>query len=138
MRLRRFGPLTVLPFLLACGSWASGGGSSEQRVPVQVDNDLTTRSDVTVRMHSSTGASRVLGGAPPGGERLFEYRDQVLSGFYRLSARTSDGRTIESRTFTLFPGAGVVWRLQRNDLQVVNAEVMEEQTEPYGGVGRLR
>ena len=138
MRIRRFWALPLVLLLVGCASWTGGGGGSGQRVPVQVDNDLTTRSDVTLRMHSSTGASRVLGGAPPGGERLFEYRDQVLSGLYRLSARTSDGRMIESRTFTLFPGAGVVWRLQRNDLQVINAGAMGEHDERYGGPGGLR
>lgn len=110
----------------ACASSGAGAGSGGPLVPVQVENDLTNRGDVTIRVVASTGASSLLGGLAPGRARIFQYRAEVISGNYRLTARTGDGREIESRLFTLFPGAGVTWQLQRNVLQVVNAEIITD------------
>ena len=108
----------------SCGQRDAGDPEPNLVVPVQVENDLTQRSDVSVRLIGSTGYTALLGGAPPGGSRLFEYRERLLSGTYRLRASTGDGRIVESRPFTLFPGSGVLWELERNVLQVVSAEIL--------------
>ncbi|NIQ54350.1 MAG: hypothetical protein GWN71_13535 [Gammaproteobacteria bacterium] len=113
--------LLVLP---ACASTGEGSDEGTLHVPIQVENDLTARGDVTIRIVASNGASAFLGGAAPGSARIFDYREGMFSGNYRLTARTGDGRVIRSRPFTLFPGAGVIWQLQRNVLQVVDAEVV--------------
>jgi len=109
---------------LACGQRDTGGPEPNLVVPVQVENDLTQRSDVSIRLIGSTGYTALLGGAPPGASRLFEYRERLLSGTYRLRASTGDGRIINSRPFTLFPGSGVLWEIERNVVQVVSAELL--------------
>ena len=114
---------TALLALLALACSASRATYPPQgdlyRIAVHVENDLTARSDVTVRMVASTGASSLLGGVPPGQERSFEYRERLLTGSYALTASTGDGRLLRSRAFTLFPGAAVLWSIQLNDLRVV-------------------
>ena len=62
-------------------------------VPVHVENDLTNRSDVTVRMVSRSGARWLLGGAAPGADASFEFRTQGLTGSYALTAMTARGGT---------------------------------------------
>lgn len=109
---------------VACAKSDDAGTQPSFIVPVHVENDLTNRADVSIRMLASTGASALIGGAPPGGARTFDYRERNLSGTFRLRASTGDGRTIESRPFTLFPGAAVLWELQRNVVQVVLAETL--------------
>lgn len=122
IKVSRWVTLLAVGLALACAT--AENDRPPLVVPVRVDNDLTNRGDVTVRMIASTGASALLGGAPPGGTRTFEYRERLLSGRYHLRASTGDGRTIQSRPFTLFPGAAVLWELQHNVVQVVTAEAV--------------
>lgn len=122
----RGGWLALLPCLLLVACSTPGprgyGEMSVQIVPVQIENDLRTRSDVTIRMVSSDGSVSLLGSVSPGRDRTLEFRERVLAGPYRLTATTGDGSMLESRRFTLFEGAAVIWQLQFNDLQVVTAE----------------
>ena len=130
--------LTILAIALllasACTTTKTSSEMARQLVPVIVDNDLVNRSDVTVRMMASDGSSSLLGGASPGSTGEYTFSDRVFAGQYHLEAETGDGRTIRSRDFTLFPGAAVLWELNRNDLQVVSAATIED---PGGeGTGR--
>ena len=111
----------VLGTLLAlgCASSPSEDAVQDHAVSIRVENDLTPRSDVTIRLRTGGGASVLLGGAPPGGRRAFEFRERLLSGNFQLIATTGDGRTIRSRQFTLFPGSAVRWRMRRNILEVL-------------------
>ena len=119
---------------LACAKSPSSEELARTYIPVLVDNDLTSRSDVTVRMVAANGASSLLGGASPGRTRQFRYTDRMFSGSYHLTAETGDGRVIESRPFTLFPGAAVIWTLRRNTLRVASAETLQDPgDEPHGG-----
>lgn len=121
MTMRR--PLIAFATILVLGCASSGKEQPDEThaIPVIVENDLTTRSDVTVRLRTGDGNSVVLGGAPPGADRRFAYRARLLSGDFQLIATTGDGRTITSRQFTLFPGTAVVWRLRQNTLQVISS-----------------
>ena len=96
-------------------TWPPDSDATE--ITVSVQNDLTSRSDVIVRMLSS-GGSTLLGGVSPGERERFGYSPRFLAGSHALTASTGDGRTIRSRSFRLFPGAVVTWRLRVNDLQV--------------------
>ncbi|MEJ2503640.1 MAG: hypothetical protein P8177_10085 [Gemmatimonadota bacterium] len=131
--------LPILGLILALSTPACGKEPSSQElagtyIPVLVENDLTNRSDVTVRMVAANGASSLLGGASPGRTRQLRYTDRMFSGNYRLTAETGDGRVIESRPFTLFRGAAVIWSLQRNVLRVTSVDALEDPgAEPYGG-----
>lgn len=119
---------------LACAKSPSSGELARTYIPILVDNDLTSRSDVTIRMVAASGASSLLGGASPGRTRQFRFTDPMFSGSYHLTAETGDGRVIDSRPFTLFPGAAVIWSLQRNTLRVASAETLEDPGDgPYGG-----
>ena len=117
--------LLLLMAPLACSTRTSRE-VAEHYVPVLIENDLISRSDVTIRMIAANGASTVLGGTAPGRSGRFSFNDPMFSGSYRLTAETGDGRTIESRRFTLFPGAAVLWRLQRNDLQVSTTDALSD------------
>lgn len=116
--------LLVATALTGCASAGERESGSAHVIPVRIENDLTNRSDASIHMIAVRGASTLLGGVRPGGSSLLEYREQNPSGLYYLRARTGDGRVIESRQFTLFPDAGVVWYLKRNDLRVVAADLI--------------
>lgn len=121
--------ISALPLLLsatlvaACATAAQSG--TETSVPVRVRNDLTHPGDVTVRMVLGDGSHVLLGGVPPGTTRRLSFPSSAFSGNYHLLAVTGDGRTVTSRSFTLFRTAGVVWQLQRNELLVVQADLMD-------------
>lgn len=106
-------------FALGCASSPSKEAAEGHAVSIRVENDLTPPSDVTIWLRTGSGTSVVLGGAPPGGTRAFEFRERLLSGSFQLVATTGDGRTVRSRQFTLFPGSAVRWRMQRNMVEVL-------------------
>lgn len=78
-----------------------------------------------MRMVLGDGSHVLLGGVPPGTTRRLSFPSSAFSGNYHLLAVTGDGRTVTSRSFTLFRTAGVVWQLQRNELLVVQADLMD-------------
>ncbi len=103
------------------------------RVTIVVQNDLVHRGDVLVRIVPRGGAPSLLGGAGPGEEATLEYRARSLGGSFSLTARTGDGRLYGSRAFTLFPDAVVVWRLERNELQVLGSSDSSPPSPSRGG-----
>lgn len=107
---------------MACGGirsgWPPEGDASTIRVTVE--NDLTERSDILVRIMSGSGVPATLGGVSPGQRRTFEFREPLIAGSYTLTASAGDGRELRSRPFTLFPEATVVWRLQHDELRVLS------------------
>lgn len=119
MTIQRSFVLLWAVFALGCASSPSEEAAEGHTVSIRVENDLTARSDVTIWLRTGNGTSVLLGGAPPGGKRAFEFRERLLSGSFQLVATTGDGRTIRSRQFTLFPGSSVRWRMQRNILEVL-------------------
>lgn len=104
---------------LGCATSPSEKAAQGHAVSIRVENDLIPPSDVTIWLRTGDGASVLLGGAPPGRRRAFEFRERLLSGNFQFIATTGDGRTIRSRQFTLFPGSAVRWRMQRNMLEVL-------------------
>ena len=112
--------LLIAPLLLlaACATSGAGGGEGNT-VAIEVRNDIRPLSAVTVRVGSTNGVRQILGTVPPGGTRTLSFNEQALSGQYRLTAETTDGRTIESRPFTLVVAATVRWSLFSNTVSVI-------------------
>lgn len=107
----------------ACGGARTGSPFEGDAAAVQVtvENDLTDRSDVLVRIVPGSGVPSTLGGVSPGRSGTFQFREPLTAGRYILTASTGDGRVLRSRPFTLFPSATVVWRLQHDELRVLSA-----------------
>jgi hypothetical protein len=114
----------ALPLLLGC---AAGSAASGPRAPspadartiiVQVNNNLTPRSVVTVRVEAVSGARVTLGSVPPGGIRQLRLKETVFTTAFQLVALRADGSTVTSRAFQLSPRALVIWSLRTNALEV--------------------
>ena len=121
---RRFGVPAlrfVLPVaLLLLAACATGGGAERpsHQIVVEVSNDLVPRRAVTVQMLASDRISRTLGTVGAGETRRFSFRERLLGGAYRMTARIDQGNEMVSAEFALFPNAQVFWELRRNDLTV--------------------
>jgi hypothetical protein len=83
-----------------------------------VNNNLTPRSVVTVRVEAVSGARVTLGSVPPGGIRQLRLKETVFTTAFQLVAVEADGRAVTSQTFQLFPRALVTWSLRNNVLEV--------------------
>ncbi|MEJ2216249.1 MAG: hypothetical protein P8099_06500 [Gemmatimonadota bacterium] len=116
---RTLGPVALL-LLAACATGRKAGNRhpGQDIVLVEVHNDLTPPADLTVRMISGNGITTVLGGVGPNRIVVLQFRDPGLTGEYRLRADGSGNRSVESRDFTLFQNALVVWSLQDNTITV--------------------
>lgn len=91
---------------------------AREALRVTVENDLTPRTPVEVRLESLDGGGRFLGGVSPGRTRTFELDDTGYSGAYRLVGETGGGRRMTSRSFQLVPAAWVEWRLTANSISM--------------------
>ena len=116
-------PAAMLFVLVGCASSGQGtaAGETEEEgsgevssVTVEVQNDLTSRRPVDVRIVSSAGERVLLGSVQLGRTRAFEYRSSSFSGTFSLIAQAPGGATIESQPFSLFAGYTVSWRLSTN------------------------
>ncbi|MGI9179793.1 MAG: hypothetical protein ACR2H9_04745 [Longimicrobiaceae bacterium] len=110
--------LPVAALLLAACAAGSGGQARGAAVTVAVENNLRPEAEVTVRLTSTTGTRRVLGSVPPHSTRRLVFEDRSFSGSYTLVATTADGRTITSRSFSLWSGLQVQWALFSNSLSL--------------------
>lgn len=116
--------LTVALPLLAAGCVTErGAGGTGHVIAIEVENDLVPRSPVTVRLLSNDRPVRVLGTVSAGNTREFRYREDLLTGVYRLVAEVNQGQALPSRTFTLYPRAHVFWSINNNDLTVGTQEL---------------
>lgn len=122
------GALLLLAGCASGGAEGSGPGAPPAEpvtIKVTVNNNLTPRTQVTVRLQSG-GVTRILGGASPGRERTFDVEGPTLSGTHLLTATGDAGVTIVSQPFSLFANSWITWRLQGNVLQV-GRELGKEQ-----------
>lgn len=104
---------------------ASGGteadvGQSEMQgvVTVQVQNNLTPSTSVTVLVDDPTGEQRVLGSVSTGLTERFPLDTANLTAGYRLIAEATDGSTIRSEPVDILGSATVMWNLEENLLRV--------------------
>lgn len=112
--------LLALVLVLAAGACAgtrgqpNGTGNAPGGITVQVENNTTPSSDITVYMLSSGGGRQLLGSVRPNDTATLRYRGIPAGGQYRLVARPTGGREIASNTFLLNEGATIRWNLQSN------------------------
>ena len=112
-------PVVAL-LLVACATGRTSPASdepTEQDVLVEVRNDLTPRTSVTIRIVSASGTRSVLGTVSPGRTTTLRFREPYFEATYRLVADPVDAEDIRSRTFELFPNSTVEWRLSNNTLR---------------------
>ena len=108
----------VLALAVAACSTTSGGqsGARGERpgVSIQVENDNTPSSDLTVYMVSSGGSRQIIGTVPPNRTVTLRYDGPIVGGQFRLLARPNGGRDIVSNPFSLGGVTRVRWSLQSN------------------------
>jgi hypothetical protein len=93
-------------------------GPEREALRVTVENDLTPRTPVEIRLVSVDGGERFLGSVSPGRTRTFEFEDTGYAGQYQLTGETGGGRHVASRPFQLVAAAWILWRLTANSLSM--------------------
>ena len=117
----------VLPVVLSlvCAACAPGSGDRDEPTPeglgeavvlIEVRNDLTPTTPVTVRIVSESGTRSTLGTVSPGRTRTLRFDEPYFESAYMMVAETVDGNQLVSRRFELFPNSNVSWRLSNNRL----------------------
>jgi len=97
---------------------ANGAAEAEGAVTVEVENNLTPSTSVTVLVSDPTEVERVLGSVETGQTETFALDTSNLTAGYRLVAEASDGSTIESDPVDALGAAAVTWDLEQNVLRV--------------------
>jgi hypothetical protein len=126
-----FLPVALL-LLAACAAGSRRARPPHEDVLVTVENDLVVRSEVTLRLVSSTGARTLLGVVPAGRRTEFRYAESSFAGTYRLVAQPGIGEDFSSPAFALHPGARIHWALTVNVVTVQH----EEASRSGGGMAR--
>ncbi len=99
----------------ACASARGGAGAaSAGSVTVDVRNNLTPPTSVSVRVVPENGVGTLLGSVGPSGTARFSFDPALATGRYRLVARTTAGTDIDSNPFTLGEGEVATWDMQAN------------------------
>jgi hypothetical protein len=101
----------------ACSTTSGGRGAakvSEPGVSIQVENDNTPSSDLTVYLVNQSGNRQILGSVPPNRTVTLNYDGPLSGGQFRLLARPNGGRDIVSNPFALGGVARVRWSLRSN------------------------
>lgn len=118
---KRPSPFVLVPVvLLLFAACAAGTGRSRVQAPevvLEVQNDLNPPRSVTIRLASQVGQRSLLGSLSPSQTQRFRHREAAYHGQYRLVAESGLQEDIVSTTFTLSPGARIVWRLQSNTIR---------------------
>lgn len=120
--------LTVVAAAALWAACASGGteadvgptGTSQVNgaVTVEVENNLTPSTSVTVLVDDPTEEQRVLGSVNTGITQTFALDTSNLTAGYRLIAEATDGSTIRSDPVDALGSATVTWDLEQNVLRV--------------------
>ncbi len=118
----------LLPVLFLWTAACASSGTMEQNgapeVTVQVNNNLTVPTALTVTLLQAHGTNNLLGTVEPGRDESFPVRQAIAAGSYQLSARTTEGNVLQSEPFTLTGDAMVTWNVNQNTVRVepVNSE----------------
>lgn len=115
------GALTLAGCAAKGGTGAEAGTAAAAtegafQVPIEVDNNLSALTGVTVYVQRQGGTNRrMLGMVESGQKRTFEY--DAREGTFQLLARRGGGQSdIVSELFQLSTGMGVQWSLGNNRL----------------------
>jgi hypothetical protein len=117
----------AIGLLAACAS--AGGRSSGPTLPVQleINNNLSLPTDITVYAITHGGARTLLGDVPPGTTRSFTFKPVSFSERYHLLAIRPLKRPIRSQFFSVGDDmtGTVVWTLVPN---IVGFEEIDTDT----------
>jgi hypothetical protein len=125
MRVLRTTLALVLPLALlaGCGGASREGGTGEpepgSEITVEVRNNVTPPTSLTVWSVTNTGSRQLLGTVPPRRDRSFELSLGRVGRQLQLVAETADGTNIPSRPFIVSRDAvAVEWTLYPNTLTI--------------------
>lgn len=120
--------LSVVAAAVLWAACASGGTEADLdrsetsqangAVTVEVENNLTPSTSVTVLVDDPTEEQRVLGSVNTGSTQTFALDTSNLTAGYRLIAEAADGSTIRSDPVDALGSATVTWDLEQNLLRV--------------------
>jgi len=115
---RLFAASPVLVLILLAGACAPNGIDTdvdpEAEAAIQVNNDLTPSTVVTVWIIPDVGSRQMLGTVTPGDRETLRFDAGTATREYRLRARTTAGAEIISTPFSLAAGRAVQWNLNSN------------------------
>lgn len=90
----------------------------ERDVTIEVQNNLTPSTSVTVLVDDPTENQRLLGSVNTDRTETFSLDTSTLTAGYRLIAQAADGTTIRSNPVDALGSATVTWDLEQNLLRV--------------------
>jgi hypothetical protein len=83
-------------------------------IAIQVEHNAQATSALAIHIVDQSGVRRRLGVVAPGQMETFGLGGIILSGRYTLLAESADGRTLQSRPFSLVRRDGVSWDVKDN------------------------
>lgn len=126
-------PVVASFLLTACAS--GGGGPAQQSAEeseepteegarienllIEVVNDFTPSSQVTIYMMPYAGSGERLGEVPPNGRRVFYYTVERPSDQHRLRAVGTGGRDLLTNFFTLENATELQWTVTDVTVRVI-------------------
>jgi len=126
LHIRRFLPIFASLVLLGVAGCFLPRSSSNpmegpQRMLVRVQNNLQPPKAISVYIHPAQGGRTLLGSVSPSSTDTFEYEPEGVSSAYRLTARTSAGRSLVSNQFEMTGRDGAEWSLWENHVTLYRA-----------------
>jgi hypothetical protein len=88
--------------------------ASGSDVAIQVEHNAQGASALAIHIVDQSGIRHRLGVVTPGQVETFGLGGIILSGRYTLLAEAADGRTLQSRPFSLVRRDGVSWDVHGN------------------------
>jgi hypothetical protein len=117
-RLSVLAAAVVVGVLSGCASGpafdAAQPTASEGEVLIQVEHNAQSASALAIHIVDHSGIRHRLGVVAPGQVETFGLGGIILAGRYTLLAEAADGRTLQSRPFSLVRRDGVRWDVHVN------------------------
>ena len=101
---------------LGCSAATAGNQGPPRPLALEIDNNLTLPTDLTIYAQTEGGTRRLIGSVPPARNVTFQFTPDSYSTQYRLVARTPLGGQIRSEAFIVGSGmtGQIVWTLVPN------------------------
>ena len=109
----------ALPLLSGCSLFRHA--TKGEVVDVEVNNDLSVPTHITVYVVTDVGSRQMIGTVSPGRTARLSYRAGVITGNYRLAATVASqtqGDYLVSNAVALTGGETITWEIRNNVLLV--------------------
>jgi FtsP/CotA-like multicopper oxidase with cupredoxin domain len=117
MRRARF--LSILLCAAVLGACSLLGRSTPgETVTLEVDNNLSVPTGVTVYAYSDVGSRQLIGNVLPGRQTVLHFHAGHITGSYRFVAVAAREAQLVSNPISLNGGETVSWELRNNTLLV--------------------